>query len=124
VRLDRKLLLIAPTIVIICVIAGMIYAAVQLNVLRSVSDSLQQRDEFIKAVARGDKPLSARQAIGILQISMEVEARRTTAITAARDLLAWLAGIAAVACVVLAFGIRSVPREHWPRLTFGKRADA
>ncbi|HEX4684721.1 MAG TPA: hypothetical protein VH277_18530, partial [Gemmatimonadaceae bacterium] len=62
-------------------------------------------------------------AIGILQISMDVESRRTAAITAARDLLAWLAGIAAAACAVLVFGIRSVPREHWPRMTFAKRAD-
>ena len=123
-RLDRKLLLIAPTIVMICVIAGMIYAAMQLQVLRSVSDSLQQRNDFIAAVDRGEKPLSARQAIGILHISMDVEAKRTAAITAARDLLAWLAGIATVACVVLLFGIKSVPREHWPRMTFNKRVDA
>jgi hypothetical protein len=124
VRFDRKLLLIAPTIVMICVVAGMIYATMQLEVLRSVSDSLQGRNDFIAAVDRGEKPLTTRQAIGILHISMEVETRRTAAITAARDLLAWLAGIAAVACIVLAFGIRSVPREHWPRMTFGKRAGA
>ncbi|HEX4684151.1 MAG TPA: hypothetical protein VH277_15650, partial [Gemmatimonadaceae bacterium] len=61
-RLDRKLLLIAPTIVMICVVAGMIYAAMQLHVLSSVSDSLQQRNDFMAAVQRGEKQLSARQA--------------------------------------------------------------
>ncbi|HXT15224.1 MAG TPA: hypothetical protein VN706_06315 [Gemmatimonadaceae bacterium] len=123
-RLDRKLLLIAPTIVLACVTAGIIYAAVQLHVLSSVGDTWKDRNDFITAVERGEKPLTERQAIGVLRLSLDVEARRTAAITASRDLLGWLAGIAAVACVTLAFGVRSVPREHWPRIALGRRADA
>jgi hypothetical protein len=124
VRLDRKLLLIAPTIVLACVVAGMIYAAAQLNVLGSVSGSWKDRNDFITAVEHGQKPLNERQAMNILRFSLDVEERRTAAITAIRDLIAWLSGMAAVACVVLVIGVRSVPREHWPRFSFGKEADA
>jgi hypothetical protein len=124
VRLDRKLLLIAPTIVLFLVVAGMVYAAAELHVLSSVSDTWKERSDFVAAIARGDKTINQTQAARLLQTGLDVEARRTAAIVASRDLLAWLAGIAFVACVALAAGIRSVPRQHWPRLAFGKRADA
>lgn len=123
-RLDRKLLLIAPTIVLACVIAGMIYTAMQLNLLASVSASWKDRNDFITAVEHGKKPLSERQAMNILRFSLDVEERRTEAITASRDLIGWLAGIAGAACVVLIIGIRSVPREHWPRFSLGRERDA
>jgi hypothetical protein len=122
VRLDRKLLLIAPTIVLFFVIAGLVYAAMQLRVLTQVSDSYKNRSAFIGAVERGEKPLSQKQSAGLLRLAMDVEARRTAAITAAEELLIELASIAFVACIVLTLGIRSVPREHWPRLAFGRRA--
>lgn len=119
-RLDRKLLLIAPTIVLACVAAGILYTASELHVLASGAVAFKDRSDFINAVARGEKPLSARQAIGLLQWSLDVESKRTAAIGASRDLLVVLAVIAAASCAVLAIGIRSVPREHWPRLSFGK----
>lgn len=102
----------------------MIYAAVQLQVLRSVSDSWQQRSDFVSAVARGEKRLSEQQAINLLRFSFDVEAKRSAAISATRDLIAWLAGIAVVSCIVLVVGIRSVPREHWPKFSMRRRADA
>lgn len=120
-RLDRKLLLIAPTIVLFCVVAGMIYAAMELHVLSSVSDTWKERSDFVAAIARGEKTINQVQSARLLQTALDVEARRTAAIVASRDLLAWLAGIALVACLVLAAGVRSVPREHWPRVAFGKR---
>jgi uncharacterized membrane protein len=120
VRLDRKLLLIAPTIVLIFVVAGMFYAATQMHVLASVSDSLADRRAFITAVERGQKPLAQRQALNIIDAQFVVEARRSAALTAARDLLVILGAIALVSTGVLAVGIRSVPREHWPRMSFGK----
>lgn len=118
-RLDRKLLLIAPTIVLFFVVAGMFYAAMQLHVLGAVSDSWKDRSEFIAAAERGDKPLTQRQSAGLLRLALDVEAKRTAAITASRDLLIELGAIALVSCCVLAVGIRSVPREHWPR--FGQQ---
>ena len=120
-RFDRKLLLIAPTIVLVFVIAGLIYTAMQLNVLSSVGETFKERSAFVAAVERGQKTLDARQATGLLKWAMEVEAKRTSAIESVRDLMIALSTIALVCCGVLAFGIRSVPREHWPRLNIGRK---
>ena len=119
-RLDRKLLLIAPTIVLLFVVMGLIYAATQLHVLGSVGDSWKDRSDYIAAVERGEKTLQPRQAAGLLRLGLDVEAKRTAAITASRDLLIELSAMAVICCVVLMFGIRSVPREHWPRMSFGR----
>lgn len=124
VRLDRKLLLIAPTVVLVFVVAGMVYTTVQLRVLGSGSDSWKDRSDFIAAVERGEKKLDLRQTTDILRLSLTVEARRTDAIAAARDLMIALSAMAFVACGVLAFGIRSVPREHWPRFQSRLTTDA
>lgn len=121
-RLDRKLLLIAPTIVLGFVVAGMIYAAVQLRVLSNVGATWKDRSDFIASVERGDKKLDQRQSLGILRYSLDVEAKRTEAIVATRDLLIVLSAIALLSCGALVLGIRTVPREHWPR--FGGDASA
>jgi len=115
VRLDKKLLLIAPTIVLVFVAAGMVYAAHQLRWLGDVGNTWQERSDFIAAVERGEKPLEQRQALSILRYSLDVEAKRTEAIGATRELLIILASVAVLSCIGLAFGIRKVPREHWPR---------
>lgn len=114
-RLDRKLLLIAPTAVLILVAAGLLYTAAQLRTLANVTASFRDGDAFIAAVERGEKPLETRQAIGILRYSLDMEAKRTAAIVATRDLVIALSAIALVSCGVLLVGIRSVPRQHWPR---------
>jgi hypothetical protein len=118
VRLDRKLFLIAPTIVLLFVFAGLVYAAMELRVLTYGSDSLKERSDYIAAVERGEKTIEPQKAIGLLRISLEAEAKRTAAITAARGLLVGLSAVGFISCVVLALGIRSVPREHWPRFAF------
>ena len=120
-QLDRKLLLIAPTIVLVFVAAGLLYAAMQLNVLGSVSDSLKERTAFLSAVERGEKVLEPRQSLALLKAAFDVEARRTAAITASRDLLVVLSAIALVALGALAIGIRGVPRQHSPRAPLGQR---
>src|SRR4051812_1943369 len=97
----------------------MAYAATQLHVLGSVSDTWKERDAFVSSVERGQRSMSERQAVGLLRLSLDVETKRSAAIVASRDLLIVLAGIALVSCGALAVGIRSVPREHWPR--FGSR---
>jgi hypothetical protein len=124
VRLDRKLLLIAPAIVLVFTVAGIAYAALQMHVLSSVSDTWQERSDFVASVERGEKQLSQQQAMGLLRHALEVESKRTSAIEASRDLLFVLAAIALVSCGVLAIGIRGVPREHWPRLDLGRGRDA
>jgi hypothetical protein len=115
VRLDKKLLLIAPTIVLVLVVVGMVYAAVQLHVLASVSETEKERETFIASVERGEKTLDARQSLSLLRTSLDVETKRTAAILASRDLLVELAAIGLVSCIVLAAGVRGVPRTHWPR---------
>ena len=114
-RLDRKLLLIAPAIVLVLVVAGMLYASAQLHLLAKVSATEKDRSDFIAAVAAGKKPLDQRQAVELLQWQLEVESRRTEAIAASRDLLIELSAIAFASCIVLGIGIRGVPRQHWPR---------
>jgi hypothetical protein len=118
VRLDRKLLLIAPAIVLAFVVAGMVYTAVELHVLARSSDTLTERKEFVDEVARGQKPLDQHRAVSLLQVALDVEAKRSAAIVASRDLLVELSAVALVAWLALALGIRSVPRQYWPR--FGK----
>ena len=118
-RLDRKLLLIAPTIVLVFVVAGLLYAAAQLRVLSNGSLDWKERSDYVAAVERGEKSLEPRRAIGLVRWSLDAEAGRTAAIVASRDLLIALSAIAAVSCCVLGIGIRSVPREHWPRVTVG-----
>jgi hypothetical protein len=120
VRFDRKLLLIAPTIVLTLVVAGIISAAVQLHVLATVSETLQERSDYVAAVERGEKPMDREQALKIIHAQFEVEAKRTAALVAARDLLGVLSVIGIVSVIVLGVGVRGVPREHWPKLVFGK----
>ena len=122
-RLDRKLLLIAPTIVLVLVVAGMVYAATQLHVLASVSETERDREAFIASVERGEKTLEPRQSLSLLRVGLDVETKRTAAILASRDLLVELAVIGLVSCIVLAIGVRGVPRTHWPRFG-GSRAES
>jgi hypothetical protein len=116
VRLDRKLLLIAPTIVLLFVFAGFIYTAAELRVLSSVSNNWQDRNDYIAAVQRGEKPLEPSKALVLLQFALDAEAKRTAAITASRELVLALSVIGLLSCAVLAVGVRSVPRETWPTL--------
>jgi hypothetical protein len=61
VRLDRKLLLIAPAIVLVFVAAGIAYTARQLQVLRSGSDTWKDRSDFVAAVERAkSRSINAR----------------------------------------------------------------
>src|SRR5262249_21347339 len=96
----------------------MVYTAIELHVLARSSDTLVARKEFIDQVARGEKPLDERQAVGIIQVALDAEGKRSAAIIASRDLLIELAAVAFVAPVALAIRIRGVPRQHWPR--FGR----
>ena len=87
-RLDRKLLLIAPTIVLLFVFAGFIYTAAELRVLSSVSNNWQDRNDYIAAVQRGEKPLEPSKALVLLQFALDAEAKRTAAIPTSPDVYA------------------------------------
>ena len=123
-RLDRKLLLIAPAIILVLLFLGIAYTATQLHVLASVSNDWTTRNQFVTAVAHGAKPLTQRQAVEMLQYSLLAEAQRTDAITATWQLLAVLSAVGLACCCMLAVGIRGVPRQHWPRFSRGGGSDA
>ena len=116
-RLDRKLLLIAPAIILALLFAGVAYTAAQLHMLTVAGGDWSVRNDFVTAVAHGTKPLTERQAVEMLQYSLDAEAQRTRAITSIRDLLIALTVIGFAAWAVLVVGIRGVPREHWPRFS-------
>ena len=113
-KFDRKLALIAPTIVLALVVAGMVYAVLQVRLLSGISESLAERRVFIEQVKRGEKPLDTHQALNIIDAQFDVEGRRSAALTELRSLLSILAGIGFVSVVVLAVGVRGVERKHWP----------
>ena len=110
-RLDKKILLIAPTIVLAFVVVGMIYATVQLRRLGEVGDTWKSRNDYVSAAERGEKPLTEKQALNILRYSLDVEAKRTDAIAAEYGLLLVLSAIAGVSTVALIIGVRAVPRR-------------
>jgi hypothetical protein len=111
VRLDKKFLLIAPTIVLAFVVAGMIYATIQLRRLTDVGDTWKSRNDYVSAVERGEKPLTEKQAVNILRYSLDVEAKRTDAIAAEEGVLIVLSAVAAVSVAALLIGVRAVPRR-------------
>src|SRR5678816_603243 len=51
----------------------MVYAAVQLHVLASVSETEKDREAFIASVERGEKPLDPRQSLSLLRVGLDVE---------------------------------------------------
>ena len=109
-RLDKKFLLIAPTIVLACVVVGMIYATAQLRFLTDLGGTWKDRNQYVSAAERGEKPISEKQALNILRYSLDVEAKRTEAIRAEQGLLILLTALGALCLGVLVIGIRGVPR--------------
>jgi hypothetical protein len=123
-KFDRKLLLIAPTIVLVFIVAGLVYAGLQIRTLTSGEETWTKRRDFIASIESGQRALSSPQAVGLLKISLEVEDRRAAALHDAYELLWLLAGMTAACCAALGLGIRKVPREHWPRFGFGGASKA
>ena len=88
----------------------MIYATVQLRFLTDVGGTWKERNEFVLAAERGEKPLTEKQSLNILRYALDVEAKRTEAIRAEEGLLIILTAIAALSVGVLVIGVRGVPR--------------
>ena len=111
-RLDRKLLLIIPSFVLVLVVAGMFYAATRLQVLVAASDNWQTRSDYVSAVERGERTIQPLQAAQIVRVSLEAERRSSAAVAAARQLIVLLAWVGAACCVVLIIGVRGAPRQY------------
>lgn len=110
-RVDRKLLLILPTVVLVLVTAGLFYTATRLRLIARGSDDLPRRTAFLASVDRGERHLTATQALGIIHYSLEAEGNRTAAIVAVHDVIQLVAWITLCCCALLAWTIRRVPRE-------------
>jgi hypothetical protein len=109
-RLDRKFLLIAPTLVLVLIAAGLFYTTTRLRQMVQASDNWAARDAFITSVERGQRHLAADKATRIVRISLEAERRQTAAIDATRELLLVLGCITGICAAVLLATIRRVPR--------------
>jgi hypothetical protein len=111
-RLDRKFLLIAPTITLVFIVAGLFYTTTRLRLIIEASDSLASREAFVASVERGQRQLSAGRAATLVRFALEAERRRTEAIEATQQLLLVLAWMALGSCALLLWTIRKVPRTE------------
>jgi hypothetical protein len=111
-RLDRKFLLIAPSVVLVLIVAGLFYTATRLSQIVEAGGSWGMREAYIASVERGERQLSAPKATQLVRISLEAERRRTDAIEAAQELLIVLGWMTLACCAVLLWTIRRVPRTE------------
>ena len=109
-RLDRKFFLIAPTLVLSLVVAGMFYTATRLRQVIEASDNWQWRSEYVASIEQGQKKITNGKAVQLVRLSLEAERRRTSAIVATNELLLTLGSMTLACCVVLLWAIRGVPR--------------
>ncbi|HEY2853041.1 MAG TPA: hypothetical protein VGJ18_09365 [Gemmatimonadaceae bacterium] len=109
-RLDRKFFLIAPTLVLVLIVAGMFYTATRLRLIVEGSDNWQHRSDYIAAVEQGKRPMTHEKALQIVRLSLEAERLRTGAIIATNELLLTLGALTLGCCAMLLWAIRGVPR--------------
>lgn len=109
-RLDRKFFLIAPTLVLVLIVAGMFYTATRLRQIVEASDNWQHRSDYIAAVEQGKRQMTHEKAVQIVRLSLDAERVRTSAIVATNELLLTLGALTLGCCVMLLWAIRGVPR--------------
>jgi len=109
-KLDRKFLLIAPTLVLAVIVAGMFYTATRLRQIVEASDNWRTRSDYIASIEHGQRTITTEKAMQIVRLSLEAERRRTDAITATNELLLTLGVMTLACCAVLLWVIRGVPR--------------
>ena len=111
-RIDRKLFLIAPSLVLVLIVAGLFYTATRLRQIVEASDNWSTRDAYVASVEQGQRQLSADKAVKLVRLSLEAERRRTGAIEATRELLLVL-GLMTLGCTAMLLAtIRRVPRTE------------
>lgn len=109
-KLDRKFLLIAPTLVLALIVAGLFFTTTRLRLVVESSDNWQQRSSYISSVEHGERRLTNEKAVQLVRLSLEAERRRTDAIVAANELLLTLGLMTVVCCGVLLYAIKGIPR--------------
>lgn len=109
-KLDRKFLLIAPTVVLVFIVAGLFYTTTRLRLIVESSDNLPRRLAYVEQLEQGKRQITNAKAIQIVSLSLDAEQRRSAAITAANELLVTLGLITLACCVALFWVIKGVPR--------------
>lgn len=109
-KLDRKFLLIAPTLVLAVIVAGMFYTATRLRQIVEASDNWQMRSDYVSAIEHGQRHITNEKAVQLVRLSLEAERRRTDAIVATNELLLTLGAMTLACCAALLWTIRGVPR--------------
>lgn len=109
-KLDRKFLLIAPTLVLAVIVAGMFYTATRLRQIVEASDNWQMRSDYVSALEHGQRHITNEKAVQLVRLSLEAERRRTDAIVATNELLLTLGAMTLACCAALLWTIRGVPR--------------
>ncbi|HKW10578.1 MAG TPA: hypothetical protein VJO33_09370 [Gemmatimonadaceae bacterium] len=109
-RLDRKFLLIAPTLVLALIGAGMLYTASRLRQIVEGSDNWQMRSDYVTAIEHGQRRITNEKAVQLVRLSLDAEQKRTGAIEATNELLLTLGAMTLVCFVVLLWTIKGVPR--------------
>ena len=109
-RFDRKFYLIAPTLVLVFIVAGVFYTASRLRQIVAASDNLQRRSDYVTQIERGQRHITNEKAVQIVRLSLEAEHVRTSAIAAANELLITLGAMTVLCCGALLWAIKGVPR--------------
>lgn len=109
-RLDRKFLLIAPTVVIGLIVAGLFYTTTRLDQIVESSNNWQMRSDYVASVEHGQRHLTNEKAIQLVRLSLEAERRRTAAIIATNELILTLSLMTLVCCATLLWAIKGVAR--------------
>src|SRR5262245_45039092 len=109
-RLDRKFLLIAPTLVLALIVAGMFYTATRLRQIIQASDNWQTRSDYVAALEHGQRHITNQKPVESARLWLDAEHLQSDAIESARELILTLGGMTLVCCMVLIWTIRGVPR--------------
>jgi hypothetical protein len=109
-KLDRKFLLIAPTLVLAVIVAGMFYTATRLRQIVEASDNWQMRSDYVASIEHGQRKITNEKAVQLVRLSLDAERRRSGAIEATNDLLLTLGLMTLACCAALLWTIRGVPR--------------
>ena len=109
-RFDRKFYLIAPTLVLVFIVAGVFYTATRLRQIVAASDNLQRRMDYVAQIEKGQRHITNEKAVQLVRLSLEAEQVRSGAIVATNELLLTLGARTFLCCGVLLWAIKGVPR--------------
>ena len=109
-RFDRKFYLIAPTLVLVFIVAGVFYTATRLRQIVAASDNLQRRMDYVAQIEKGQRRITNEKAVQLVRLSLEAEQVRSGAIVATNELLLTLGAMTFLCCGALLWAIKGVPR--------------